>query len=105
MYKEILHNIVKHSGATAVNINFRMEGSFIIVSIRDNGRGIEIDSFENGMGLKNLQKRAVIIGADLEIVGHPLSGTEVTLRLGTNRWVNPGLKSRAINKLRKIIFT
>ncbi|MGE5351361.1 MAG: 7TM diverse intracellular signaling domain-containing protein [Acidobacteriota bacterium] len=94
MYKEILHNIVKHSGATEVNINFRMEDGSLVVSIKDNGKGIEIDSFENGMGLKNLQKRAVIIGADLQIIGRPKSGTEVTIRLGTNRKVNTGSKSK-----------
>ncbi|MGE5432534.1 MAG: 7TM diverse intracellular signaling domain-containing protein [Syntrophomonadaceae bacterium] len=88
MYKEILHNIVKHSGATEVKINFCMQGSSLVVSIRDNGKGIEVNSFEKGMGLKNLQKRALTIGSELDIIGRQNEGTEVIIKFGTSNTVS-----------------
>jgi signal transduction histidine kinase len=60
--KESLHNIVKHSGATQIEIRFLLNGNFKI-EIHDNGQGIDLDHLRQfGNGLKNMQSRMEIIG-------------------------------------------
>jgi len=65
--KESLHNIVKHSGATQVEINFLLNGSFRI-EIHDNGNGIDLDHIKQfGNGLKNMQSRMDTIGGSFSV--------------------------------------
>jgi len=49
--------------------------------VQDNGRGIVQEKLENSksFGLLGMEERAWAIGADLEIIGSPRSGTTVTL--------------------------
>jgi len=65
--KESLHNIVKHSCASEVNISFQLN-SGLRVCIHDNGKGFEISSQRRfGNGLKNMQQRMESIGGSFEI--------------------------------------
>ena len=55
--KEAVHNIIKHSGANKVNINIACDKQ-LIISISDNGRGMQVDENINiGNGLKNMKSR------------------------------------------------
>jgi two-component system, NarL family, sensor kinase len=75
--KECLHNIVKHSGATEVNISFCFKEG-LQACIHDNGKGFETTSGRRfGNGLKNMQQRMESIGGNLEIDNK--SGTTVKL--------------------------
>src|SRR3974390_3210098 len=58
MYKEILHNIVKHSGATHVGISVKASGRQFQMRIRDDGAGFDEKHSKGGNGLKNLRRRA-----------------------------------------------
>ncbi|MDB5202448.1 MAG: putative signal transduction histidine kinase [Ferruginibacter sp.] len=56
--KEALHNIVKHSGASVVNIILQQEPTGLSLTIRDNGKGIDVENIRLfGNGLKNMRKR------------------------------------------------
>ena len=82
MFKEILHNIVKHSKATNVDIYFdRKQGQFQLL-ICDNGIGFDRQSEHYGNGLQSLKKRAEEIGALLEIKTELHKGTEVSIIFG-----------------------
>lgn len=68
--KEALQNIVKHAGATDVQIIFSREsaGATLNVTISDNGKGIDPDSirpFANG--LENMKKRMADVGGTFSI--------------------------------------
>ena len=55
--KEAVHNIIKHSGASKVNINIACDEE-LIISVSDNGKGMQIDENNNmGNGLKNMKHR------------------------------------------------
>lgn len=75
--KEALHNIIKHSQATRVDVIIQAS-PLLSVSIRDNGTGFNINDqrpFSNG--LTNMQKRIFEIGGIIEIKTNSL-GTLVS---------------------------
>ncbi len=65
--KESLHNVVKHSGASTVLIEFKLDKSFS-VRIIDNGKGINGKSNSlYGNGLVNMQSRISMLKGTLNI--------------------------------------
>jgi len=76
--KEALHNVVKHSGAKEVAMNFSHEGRLLQFTIHDNGKGIDpekINAFGNG--LRNMKKRMEDLGINYKIENK--NGTLITL--------------------------
>jgi len=77
MYKEVLHNIVKHAKANKVSIEIsRQDGSFRL-TICDDGIGFSDRGRDEGEGLKNLRRRAEHAGGKVEITSEPGQGTTV----------------------------
>jgi len=54
---EALANVLRHAGATRVEIALRREADRVRLAIADNGRGIAADHV-SGMGLGNMRERA-----------------------------------------------
>jgi signal transduction histidine kinase len=77
--KEALHNIVKHSHATRVELTFSVDKDFIIC-ISDNGVGfdpLQIKAHNNG--IRNMEERVRSIGGIFHLNRH--HGTTVTLNI------------------------
>jgi signal transduction histidine kinase len=85
--KEILNNIVKHSRATEVFFNLKLNARSATLEIRDNGAGFNPAALDlpaglnhsNGNGLGNLEKRALAIGGHCLIQSEPGVGTKIAL--------------------------
>lgn len=80
--QETFSNIIKHTNATEIRITTSSDATHIRVIIIDNGQGFSAEQSElfNGKGLKNQQRRAASIGAD--ILWHSTTaGVTVTLTL------------------------
>ncbi|MGE0544567.1 MAG: GAF domain-containing protein [Dehalococcoidia bacterium] len=81
--QEALTNTAKHAAATLVEIELRGEGTHLIVTVRDNGKGFDLDetlaSRERGLGLFGMQERAQLTGGYLDLRSEPGAGTTVTL--------------------------
>jgi signal transduction histidine kinase len=76
--KETLNNILKHSGATEVNIHLVKMPDGLKLTIHDNGKGIDFDKLRQfGNGLKNMKKRMEDTGIQFSIENN--HGTLVTL--------------------------
>jgi signal transduction histidine kinase/ligand-binding sensor domain-containing protein len=82
--REALSNVARHSGATAVGIRITYRWNRLVISVTDNGKGIEIDKRlvdgDRHFGLIGMRERARRISAKLEI--GPItdkSGTRVTV--------------------------
>jgi signal transduction histidine kinase/ligand-binding sensor domain-containing protein len=80
-FKEALHNVVKHSGATEVFIAARLVSSEFRLTVEDNGCGFSPtegsrESFGNG--LANMSLRLTKIGGQCEIEPVIGRGTKVT---------------------------
>jgi signal transduction histidine kinase/ligand-binding sensor domain-containing protein len=80
VFKEALNNAVKYSIATEIDIVLKRENGFVLMRVTDNGNGFDVSKTYSGNGLKNMQVRAEQIGAELNIVSIPGTGTTVSLQ-------------------------
>ena len=78
IFKEAIHNIVKHAGAEHVRVTLANEGDVFSMTIQDNGQGIGEAIQAKGNGLRNMNRRASVIRGVLEILNH--QGTTVVLK-------------------------
>lgn len=79
IFKEALHNLLKHSNATEVKISIFRENHEFYLSVKDNGIGFDGKPKGSGNGLKNMHRRAEELGGTLNVVSSPLHGTKITL--------------------------
>lgn len=79
--REALHNVVKHAGASAVQVRLFQVDERVCLSVRDNGRGlIRKAGAEPHYGLQIIQDRAASLGGDVRIDNElEHGGTEVRL--------------------------
>lgn len=85
IFQEALTNVVRHANATKVVVDLRTEARSLVLTVRDNGKGIDesvIDA-HNALGLLGMRERALSFGGTAEIRALPERGTCVTVRLPT----------------------
>ncbi|GAO42769.1 PAS domain-containing sensor histidine kinase [Flavihumibacter petaseus] len=76
--QEALTNVARHSGATAVEVNFSYSDNRVVLSIADNGRGFDPEDRSNKtLGVLGMKERANMIGAEFDIHSKPGKGTRV----------------------------
>jgi two-component system nitrate/nitrite sensor histidine kinase NarX len=76
--QEALNNIIKHAHATDILIHLDSQAEQVILGVRDNGRGFDVDAATTqGMGMPNMRERAAAIGASCQIISEHGVGTEV----------------------------
>jgi two-component sensor histidine kinase len=83
VFKEAITNVVKYSEASRVSILLYEKNKFIMLRIRDNGKGIPVNAQTLGNGLMNMTRRAKEISAELNIISANSGGTEIELMLKT----------------------
>ncbi|MEJ7625304.1 MAG: sensor histidine kinase [Ferruginibacter sp.] len=80
--QEALNNIVKHSSASLINISIHFDDAFLILKVKDNGTGFSNDrATENGIGLKNMSKRAMMLNGEFSIDSNSKNGTTITIKI------------------------
>jgi ligand-binding sensor domain-containing protein/signal transduction histidine kinase len=80
IFKEVIHNALKHSKATEVQFKAKLSKDLLLMSLEDNGIGFDINDAKNGHGMNNMYVRAARINADLSVVAEP-DGTVICLLL------------------------
>ena len=87
MYQEAFTNALKHSRATRISVGLARQAGGIVVTIADNGIGIEAGrqgpQRGTGIGLDSLRQRAAELGAKLSIASSQSDGTVVTIAYDT----------------------
>ena len=78
-YKEALNNIIRHSGASQVQVTISAADASLLIRIADDGRGLE-DVAGKGAhhGLAGMRERLLRLGGRCEINSSAGSGTTVT---------------------------
>jgi ligand-binding sensor domain-containing protein/two-component sensor histidine kinase len=80
MFKEILHNVQKHSQATHIEIELTEDHGLLELRVRDNGVGFDPERTSGGHGLNSLKRRASELGGQVNIDSGRGNGTSVTLK-------------------------
>jgi signal transduction histidine kinase len=77
--QEALSNVARHSNALKVDLTLHYSKNRIELTIKDNGRGFDMVSRMNGVGLQSMQERAHMIYGHLMITTAPGQGTTIRL--------------------------
>ena len=85
IFEEALTNVMRHAGATTVDVTLEKESGDLVLTIRDNGRGItEAEKRDPlSLGLLGMRERVNLIGGEINISGAEGEGTVVTVRIHT----------------------
>jgi signal transduction histidine kinase len=78
--REAITNATRHGGATAVELRLSATDG-LLLSIRDNGRGLQRSARPGGFGLTSMRQRAERLGGDFAISSSLDGGTVVEVRL------------------------
>ncbi len=81
VFKEALNNAVRHSACTSASIDFQVERSWLVLTVRDDGRGFDFEAASEGQGLLSMTRRARGLGGELQVHSKPGEGTEICLRV------------------------
>ena len=84
--QEALNNVLKHAGATNVNVLLQRRDNDLLVIVEDDGVGFAPGDGSNvaphsGLGIIGMQERAALLGGSLEIDGESGEGTTVIARV------------------------
>jgi len=82
--QESLTNVVRHSGASAVELAVDLSGGDLVLRIRDDGKGIAPDRMSNvtgSHGIASMRHRVTSLGGQWKIQSPPGGGTLIIVRL------------------------
>jgi len=83
IFQELLTNVARHSGATRVDVQVRLEADTLMLDVQDNGKGIANTTAESprSLGLLGMHERAQMFGGRVEIRGHHGKGTRAKVSI------------------------
>ena len=75
--QEALRNLKKYSGAEEAEVDLRMTGGRLEISVRDEGRGFSLSDLgqNGGIGIRSMEQRARLLGGTFVIHSEPGKGT------------------------------
>lgn len=84
--QEIMTNIIKHAQASAVNIEFMYRKKDLLITVEDNGVGIEPDTLKNkkGIGIRNIESRVQLLNGIFHITSGKKMHSEMS---GTGTYI------------------
>lgn len=84
--QELINNAVKHSNASAIHVTMAGTDRFRLI-VEDNGMGFDVESVRQhsdhrtGLGLFNIENRARVLNATLEIEASKKKGSKITMTM------------------------
>ena len=82
--QEALTNVTKHARASKVKLKLEREDDTLLLSLTDNGQGIQPeqgDTGQPGFGLLGMRERAAALGGEIEVLPARRGGTRISLRV------------------------
>ncbi|HEX4122060.1 MAG TPA: histidine kinase [Verrucomicrobiae bacterium] len=83
--QEALTNVIKHSGATLTEIDLDYGAQNIVLQVKDNGKGFEVDDCagprEGHFGLLGISERARRLHGEIFLTSAPDAGTTVRVQI------------------------
>jgi signal transduction histidine kinase len=89
--QEALHNTVKHSGVTRVEVHLAERSNEVHLTISDSGKGFDLEAAKQGagLGLTSMQERVRLVNGACSIESKPMRGTRIHVRVPLKE-NNPG---------------
>ncbi len=87
MFQEIIHNTVKYSEASELNIKIIIKNKTLVLSSKDDGVGFDyINALKegSGFGLRNLLSRTEVLNGEMFVDTKPGKGTEYIFEIPVN---------------------
>jgi ligand-binding sensor domain-containing protein/signal transduction histidine kinase len=81
MFKETINNLVRHSNCALASIDLRIEGTCLVLTVTDNGKGFEPDQINEGNGLISLRRRARSLGGETVVSSRKGEGATVMIKV------------------------
>ena len=85
--QEALSNAIRHASPTRVDVGIRSRDGTVVLTVRDDGRGFQVDAARQGerpgLGLFGMEERAAYLGGRVEIRSRPGTGTVVRAAIGS----------------------
>ena len=82
--QESLTNVARHANATQVSIDLISDAGDLVLSVHDDGQGIQDTARQGGIGLVSMRERAISIGAQFSITSKTGLGTTIEVRMPLN---------------------
>lgn len=80
--QELMHNILKHAGATQALVQIIFHDTQLCITVEDNGRGMPADgSPKEGIGLRTIRERVKLLNGQIDTLSTPGQGTSVYIEL------------------------
>jgi NarL family two-component system sensor histidine kinase LiaS len=79
--QEALANVMRHSSASRVELSLKIEDNILIMSIKDNGNGFEVNAPHSGLGLSSMRERTEALGGSFFVKSGVNRGTEIVITL------------------------
>ena len=89
--QEVISNVIKHAQAKNIQMVLRYQPEKLFICVQDDGIGFENESLKvgklslSGSGLRNMKRRAVLIGGELRIQTEPGCGTSIELEIPVSK--------------------
>ncbi len=82
IFREIITNIARHSGADEVDIRFSFNSGKLLIKIEDDGDGFDPEQIKsNGYGVQNIKERTEQLNGTCTLQSQPGEGTEWSIEL------------------------
>jgi signal transduction histidine kinase len=79
IFKEAIHNVERHSGASNVVLKIACNGNHVSADLQDDGQGVAASKGSVGLGLSSMQARAQRLRGEIQISSRPEGGTRAFL--------------------------
>jgi two-component system, NarL family, sensor histidine kinase UhpB len=79
--QEQINNIVKHAAPANVSIRIEEEGRFIIITIKDDGKGFDVKQKRSGIGISNMINRIESFNGIIQIESAVGKGSTITVSM------------------------
>jgi signal transduction histidine kinase len=79
IFQEALTNVARHANASEVQAKIAAGDGQLMLTVTDNGVGIEGEKTGGTFGILGMQERAAVLGGTVELTGSPGKGTTVKL--------------------------
>lgn len=83
--QEALSNIIKHAQANKATIQLERKKKIVELSIKDNGKGFDLQTVKKGAGIKNIQNRAYLMNGLISIDSALGKGCSINIQFPINQ--------------------